>query len=127
MNRLMNDFNFLKNFILSNGKENKTNQKPRNQPSSSKLPPKTKQVWLRKDISKCQVVFNAFKAKSSSKWYLDSGCSRHMTGDKSPFTSFENYDVGVVTFGDGILACVKGKGSIAISGCPKLDGVLYAE
>ena len=127
MNRLMNDFNFLKNFILSNGKENKTNQKPRNQPSSSKLPPRTKQVWLRKDRSKCQVVFNSFKAKSSSKWYLDSGCSRHAIGGKSLFTSFENYDARVVTFGDGILACVKGKGSIAISRCAKLDGVLYVK
>ena len=48
-------------------------------------------------------MFNALKAKSSSKWYLDSGYSRHMTRDKSSFTSLENYDGGVVTFGDGSL------------------------
>ena len=100
----MNDFNSLKNNILNNGKWNKTNQKPRNQSSSSKSPPRTKQVWLRKDRLKCQVVFNSLKAKSSSKWYLDNGCSRHMIGDKYSLTSFENYDGGVITFGDGSLA-----------------------
>ena len=51
MNRLINAFNSLKNNILNNGKRNKTNQKP-SQPSSSKSPPRTKQVWLRKDKSK---------------------------------------------------------------------------
>ena len=82
---------------------------------------------MRKDGSKCQVVFNALKAKSSSVWYLDSGCFRHMIVDKSSFTSLENYNGGTITFGNGSLACVKGKGSIVIPGCPKLDGVLYVD
>ena len=72
-------------------------------------------------------MFNTLKAKSSSNWYLDSGFSKHMIGDKSSLTSFENYDDRVVTFGEGSLAHVKGKGSIAIFGCPKLDGILYIE
>ena len=72
-------------------------------------------------------MLNALKAKSYSKWYFDSGCSKHMIGNKSSFISFENYDGGVVTFRDGNLAKVRGKGSIAIPGCPKLDKVLYVE
>ena len=32
-----------------------------------------------------------------------------------------------ITFGDGSLACIRGKVSIAIPGCPKLDEVLYIE
>ena len=76
INRFMNDFNSLKNKILNKGKGNKTNKKPRSQSSSSKSPPRTKQVWLRKDKSKCRVMLNALKAKFSSKWYLDSGCSK---------------------------------------------------
>ena len=52
-------------------------------------------------------MLNALKAKSSSKWYLDGGRSRHMIGDKSSFTLFENYDGGVVTFRDGNLAKVR--------------------
>ena len=125
MNRLMNDFNSLKNNIFNNGRGNKTNHKPKIQFSFSKLPPRTKQVWLRNDRSKCQVVLNALKAKYSSEWYLDSGCSRHMIGDKSFFTSLEDYNGGTVTFENGSLAHVKGKGSISILGYPKLDGVLY--
>ncbi|KAL6321850.1 hypothetical protein AAG906_035549 [Vitis piasezkii] len=116
MNRLMNDFNSLKNNILNNGKGNKTNQRPRSQP-----------IWLRNDRTKCQVMFNTLKFKSSSEWYLDSGYSRHMTGDRTNFTSLKNYNSKTITFGDGSLARVKGNGSIVILGCPILDGVLYFE
>ena len=49
-----------------------------------------------------------------------------MIGDKTYFTSLENYG-GVVTFGDGSLARVKGKGSVVIPSYPKLDGVLYVK
>ena len=95
---------------MNNGKGNKTKQNPRSQSSSSKSSPRTKWVWLRKAKPKCQVVFKALKAKSSSKWYFDIGCSGHMTWDKFSFTSLKNYDGRVVTFGDGSLARVKGKG-----------------
>ena len=63
-----------------------------------KSPPRTKQVWLRKDKFKCQVVLNSLKAKSSSKWYLDSGCPRYMIGEKSSFISLENFDGGICCF-----------------------------
>ena len=127
MSRLMNDFNSFKNNILNNGKVNKPNQKPRSQPSSFKSLPKIKQDWMRNDRNKCQVVFIVLKARSISEWYFDSGYSRHMTGDKSFFTSLEDYNGGTVTFGNGSLAHVKGKGSISILGYPKLDGVLYVD
>ena len=123
----MNDFNSFKKNILNNRKGNKTKQKPRSQSSFLKSPPRTKQVWLRNDRSKCQVMFNTLKEKSSSEGYLDSGYSKHKIGDKISFTSLENYNGGTVTFGDESLARVKGKGSIVIPGRPKLDGVLYVE
>ena len=95
-NRLINDFNFLKNNILNNEKGNKTNKKPRSQSSSSKSPPKTKWDWLRNDRPKCQVVSNALKVKPSSKWYLDSGFFGHMIGDKSSFTFLKIMMVGLL-------------------------------
>ncbi|KAL6335690.1 hypothetical protein AAG906_032881 [Vitis piasezkii] len=49
------------------------------------------------------------------------------THDKSSFTSLENYNGGTVTFRDGSLTYVKGKDSLVIHGCPKLDEVLYIE
>ena len=33
-------------------------------------------------------------------WYLDSGCLRHMTGDKSLFQELDRKRSGNVTFGD---------------------------
>ncbi|MGV7927162.1 hypothetical protein PJO48_29345, partial [Mycobacterium kansasii] len=47
------------------------------------------------------VVHSAFKATNHSKWYLDSGCSRHMTGDKDLFTDLKVMTNDSVTFGDG--------------------------
>ena len=51
---------------------------------------------------------------------LNSGCSRHMTGDKSFFISLADYKGGTITFGDESLARVKGKWSISIPSCSKL-------
>lgn len=45
------------------------------------------------------------------KWFLDSGCSRHMTRDYSKFNLISKIDGGFVTFGDNakrkLLALVK--------------------
>jgi len=33
-------------------------------------------------------------------WYLNSGCSRHMTGDKRDFKNFKRKEQGFITYGD---------------------------
>ncbi|GKB38191.1 hypothetical protein Tco_0883133 [Tanacetum coccineum] len=35
------------------------------------------------------------------KGVIDSGCSRHMTGNKCYLIEYEDYDGGFVSFGDG--------------------------
>ena len=55
-------------------------------------------------LSKHEVCFmmkSAFKVMDTCLWYLDNGCSKHMTGDRSPFKVFESKKGGNVTFGDG--------------------------
>ncbi|GJR10170.1 retrovirus-related pol polyprotein from transposon TNT 1-94 [Tanacetum coccineum] len=37
-------------------------------------------------------------------WYLDSGCSKHMTGDRSQLTNFVNKFLGIVKFGNDHVA-----------------------
>ena len=49
----------------------------------------------------CFMMKSAFKVMDTSLWYLDSGCSRHITGDRSLFKVFESRKGGNVTFGDG--------------------------
>ena len=50
---------------------------------------KTKKIWVRKGDLTCLVVPTALKALDSHMWYLDTRCSRYMSGDKSYFTSLE--------------------------------------
>ena len=38
---------------------------------------------------------------SSQCWYMDSGCSKHMTGDIKNFLSLNTLQGGGVSFGDG--------------------------
>ncbi|GAU39253.1 hypothetical protein TSUD_397000 [Trifolium subterraneum] len=60
---------------------------------------------LRKDQKECsEECLLAVKRRS---WYLDSGCSRHMTGDKNSFLSFETREGGSVTFGNNEKASIK--------------------
>ena len=55
-----------------------------------------------------------FKVMDTCLWYLDSGCSRHMTGNRSLFKAFESKKGGNVTFGDGSKSQIKGKGIISL-------------
>ena len=48
----------------------------------------------------CFVMHSALKVIDTCLWYLDSGCSRHMTRDKTLFKTFEPKKGGNVTFGD---------------------------
>ena len=49
----------------------------------------------------CYTTLTALKACDSCLWYLDSGCSRHMTGNKGLFKTLFEEKSGTVTFGDG--------------------------
>ncbi|KAI5336607.1 hypothetical protein L3X38_015875 [Prunus dulcis] len=48
----------------------------------------------------------------AEKWYLDSGCSNHMTGNKSAFVNFKHTNNSEVRIGDGGKLVAKGSGDI---------------
>ena len=73
----------------------------------------------------CLFVHTSLKVFNSCLWYLDSGCSCYMTGDKSLFKSLKEKVGDYVTFGDGSHAQVLGKGTVEIAGLPLLKDVLY--
>ena len=73
----------------------------------------------------CLFVHTSLKVFNSCLWYLDNGCSRHMTGDKSLFKTLKEKISDYVTFGDGSHAQVLGKGTIEIPRLPLLKDVLY--
>ncbi|WJX83904.1 hypothetical protein P8452_66530 [Trifolium repens] len=56
-------------------------------------------------------------------WYLDSGCSKHMTGDRHSFLSFKKKQGGFVTFGNNEKAGIKRKGIIGKINSAKIENV----
>ena len=75
----------------------------------------------------CFMMKSTFKVMDTCLWYLDSGCSRHMTGNQSLFKIFESKKGGNVTFGDGSKSQIKGKGIIYLPRLPNIANVLYIE
>ncbi|CAL9020442.1 unnamed protein product [Prunus brigantina] len=77
-----------------------------------------KYTWIAKGQTKTLLVLNAFAASNTNSWYFDSGCSKHMFGHKSVFSSLSPFDGGTVTFGRGHKSQVVGKGNVCIPGLP---------
>ena len=76
----------------------------------------------------CNIALTALSARKSDAWYVDSGCSAHMTGDPKWFVSRDNdYPVGSVKFGDGAKCAIIGKGTVRAPGIPELKNVLLVE
>ena len=73
----------------------------------------------------CLFVHTSLKVFNSCLWYLDSGCSCHMTGDKLLFKSLKEKVGDYVTFSDGSHAQVLGKGTVEIPRLPLSKDVLY--
>ncbi|GJY73740.1 hypothetical protein Tco_0478171 [Tanacetum coccineum] len=59
-------------------------------------------------------------------WYLDSGCSKHMTGDHSQLTNFISKFLGTVKFGNDQVAKIMGYGDYQI-GNVTISRVYYVE
>ncbi|XP_061993453.1 uncharacterized protein LOC133711335 [Rosa rugosa] len=76
----------------------------------------------------CLVALTALADKRRNFWYVDNGCSRHMTGDKGWFSSFQDEcTTGSVTFGDGRKAKILARGTVNTLGVPNFKNVLYVE
>jgi hypothetical protein len=73
-----------------------------------------KQVWVKKEDNLCLVSHTALKILDTCLWYLDSGCSKHVTGDKTLLKEVQMGKGGRITYGDRSQSKVIGKGTIDI-------------
>ncbi|GJY79252.1 retrovirus-related pol polyprotein from transposon TNT 1-94, partial [Tanacetum coccineum] len=107
-----------------------TNEVPSRKPivlDSESPKPVVKLVYSRKprknknteSVSKTKVVQIVL-------WYLDSGCSKHMTGDRSQLTNFISKFLGTVKFGNDQVAKIMGFGDYQI-GNVTISRVYYVE
>ncbi|GJZ41254.1 hypothetical protein Tco_0588140 [Tanacetum coccineum] len=76
--------------------------------------------------SKTNVPVSKSKVVQIVLWYLDSGCSKHMTRDRSQLTNFVNKFLGTVKFGNDHVAKILGYGDYHI-GNVTISRVYYVE
>ncbi len=76
-------------------------------------------IWGKKERSHCDLVL--LVQKHRSHWYIDSGCSKHMSGDKEKFITLSKHKAGKVTFGNDTPGKVKGKGVVSLSNGTHLE------
>ncbi|XP_015075296.1 uncharacterized protein LOC107019261 [Solanum pennellii] len=63
--------------------------------------------------------------RKQQQWYLDSACSRHMTGDKRSFLSLKNIKGGNVAFGNGKSGETQGIGKVGSMDTHAIENVYY--
>ncbi|GJR43541.1 retrovirus-related pol polyprotein from transposon TNT 1-94 [Tanacetum coccineum] len=97
-------------------------------PIDNKTPkPVVTLVYSRKPRkSKTSVPVNNYKVVQIVLWYLDSGCSKHMIGDRSQLTNFVSKFLGTVKFSNDHVAKIMGYGDYQI-GNVTISRVYYVE
>nr|GFB61182.1 retrovirus-related Pol polyprotein from transposon TNT 1-94 [Tanacetum cinerariifolium] len=60
------------------------------------------------------------------EWIKDSGCSKHMTGNRKLFSSYKAYNEGIVIFGCNIHGNILGRGTISKDSL-KIDNVEHVD
>ena len=71
----------------------------------------------------CYTDLTSLKARDSCLWYLDSGCSRHMTGYKALFKTLFEGKIGIVMFGDESKSVIRSIGTVDIPRLPVFKDV----
>nr|GEU62981.1 integrase, catalytic region, zinc finger, CCHC-type, peptidase aspartic, catalytic [Tanacetum cinerariifolium] len=94
-----------------------------NVPSRSKLN-KTLPRIMRKWLPKLQPL--AEPILQICLWIIDSGCSKHMTGNQALLTNFVEKFIGTVCFGNNDFAVIAGYGDVVI-GSMTIKKVYYVE
>ena len=78
--------------------------------------PEQQSFWKKKQedlqIEECGNALQALNKRSH--WYIDSGSSKHMTGDRNTLLSLKKEREGIVTFGNENSTKIMGKGTVSL-------------
>jgi hypothetical protein len=97
------------------------------QPKPKHHRPVNKKQWVPRTNVTSLIAHTSFRVSAKEDWYFDSGCSRHMTGNKNLLTGLHPHATSYVTFGDGAKGEIKGIGKLNCPGVPNLDNVLLVK
>jgi hypothetical protein len=84
-------------------------------------------IWRRKqdqfNTEECSLSLQAQHKKSG--WYVDNGCSKHMTGDKNMFLTLKKEQDGSVSFGNDNSTRIIGRGTIKLGSKDAKEKMFY--
>ena len=86
---------------------------------------KHKNYWREREEKESSVI-SLRATEKQNLWHLDSGCSKHMTGDPNKFIKLKD-DKGKVTFGDNMYSKIIGKGIFFLNNKINVENVLLVE
>ena len=72
-------------------------------------------VEMKDDFDEDEATTQVSYVNKSDRWIIDSGCSHHMTGDKSKFITLDYYNGDSVRFCNDAPFMIKVKGSIKLT------------
>eukprot|EP00253_Pinus_taeda_P032109 PITA_32109 len=105
--------------------ECKSKFRPTLQKEQTPLNPK---IWRRKESQSERCGIALYAEGQENQWYIDSGCSKHMTGDKEKLHSYNSLEKEKnVSFGNDTPAVIKGKGSVFLKEKVKAENVMYLD
>ena len=64
---------------------------------------------------------------NKSKWYVDSGCSKHMTGDATKFIAIKPTNGGNVSFGNNDKGKIIGIGNVGKTESNSIENVSFVK
>jgi hypothetical protein len=115
--RCNNNFDLLNNeiecYIYHNYGHKSIDCRLKNYEPDLNSPAENVKFWKKKESDKCGLVLSA--QRKMNPWYIDSGCSKHMTGDKCKFISLSERKSGNITFGNDAPGKIKGKRMVSLS------------
>nr|GFA93625.1 retrovirus-related Pol polyprotein from transposon TNT 1-94 [Tanacetum cinerariifolium]GFA93639.1 retrovirus-related Pol polyprotein from transposon TNT 1-94 [Tanacetum cinerariifolium] len=86
----------------------------RSKSDSNKSLPRTMHGCLPKMQPLAGPLLNGFPKLSIYLWIIDSGCSKHMTGNRALLTNFVEKFLGTVRFGNNDFAVIAGYGDVRV-------------
>ncbi|XP_031262769.1 uncharacterized protein LOC116120920 [Pistacia vera] len=81
-------------------------------------------VTEKEEVVSLLMACHANQGTHQNLWYIDTGCSNHMCGDKSAFSDLDETFRNFVTFDDNSKVFVMGKGSVRIHSKEKSDQII---
>eukprot|EP00253_Pinus_taeda_P032557 PITA_32557 len=85
-------------------------------------------TWRKKEPQPDRCGIALYAEGQENQWYIDSGCSKHMTGDKEKLESYTALEKGKkVSFGNDTPIPIKGKGIAQLKEDVKAGNVLYVD